>query len=165
MNILVLSDSHSTMSFMRRCVDCVKPDAIVHLGDHFDDGEVIHEEYPGIRFYQVPGNCDRYRVPPFQPEILSEPVLGVPMYMTHGHRHDVKRRMDRLLADARASRAAAVLYGHTHVANCYQEPDGLWVLNPGSAGYYGGSVAVMEIIDKKIISCRILRQEELEALK
>lgn len=165
MKILVLSDSHSSLSFARRAVAAVQPNAIIHLGDHFDDGEVIHEENPGVRFYQVPGNCDRYRVPPFQPEILSEPVLGVAMYMTHGHRHDVKRRMDRLLADARASRAAAVLYGHTHVANCYQEPDGLWVLNPGSCGGYGGSVALMEVADKKIISCRILRQEDLEDFK
>ena len=82
--------------------------------------------------------------------------------MTHGHRHDVKRRMDRLLQDARASKVQAVLYGHTHVANCYQEPDGLWVLNPGSCGSYSGSAAVMEVLDKKIISCRIIRQEDLE---
>ena len=33
--ILVLSDSHSGTSFMRWCVDHVKPDAIVHLGDYF----------------------------------------------------------------------------------------------------------------------------------
>ena len=64
MKILVLSDSHSAMSFMRRCVERVKPDAIVHLGDHFDDAETLHEEYPGIRMYRVPGNCDRYRCPP-----------------------------------------------------------------------------------------------------
>ena len=31
MKILVLSDSHSALSFMRRCVDAVHPDAIVHL--------------------------------------------------------------------------------------------------------------------------------------
>ncbi len=43
MNILVLSDSHSTLSFMRRCVETVKPDAIVHLGDYFDDGASLKE--------------------------------------------------------------------------------------------------------------------------
>ena len=59
--ILVLSDSHSGTSFMRWCVDTVKPDAIVHLGDYFDDGWLLHEEYPSISIYQVAGNCDRYR--------------------------------------------------------------------------------------------------------
>ena len=41
MKILVLSDSHSALSFMRRAVDAIKPDAIIHLGDHYDDGETI----------------------------------------------------------------------------------------------------------------------------
>ena len=51
MKILVLSDSHASLSFMRRCVDAVKPDAVVHLGDHFDDGQALQEEYGNIPFY------------------------------------------------------------------------------------------------------------------
>ena len=35
MKILVLSDSHSALQFMRQCVESVKPDAIIHLGDFF----------------------------------------------------------------------------------------------------------------------------------
>ena len=73
--IMVLSDSHRGMSFMRWCVNTVKPDAIVHLGDYFEDGQDLHEEYPMIPFYQVPGNCDRYRV--FgKPELMCVPVFG-----------------------------------------------------------------------------------------
>lgn len=162
MKILVLSDSHSGLSFARRCISAVKPNAIIHLGDYYDDGEVLHEENGMVPFYQVPGNCDRYRVPPFVPEILIQTVQGVSLYMTHGHRHDVKHRMDKLLADARASKVQAVLYGHTHVANCYQEPDGLWVLNPGSCGSYSGSAALMEVENKQIKACRILRAADLE---
>ena len=162
MKILVLSDSHSGLSFARRCISAVKPNAIIHLADYFDDGEVLHEENIMIPFCQVPGNCDRYRVSPFQPEILIEPVLGVSLYMTHGHRHDVKRRMDKLLQDARASKVQAVLYGHTHISNCYQEPDGLWVLNPGSCGSYSGSAGLIEVENKKITACRLLREADLE---
>ena len=162
MKILVLSDSHSGLSFARRCIHGVRPQAIVHLGDYFDDGEVLHEENGMIPFCQVPGNCDRYRVSPFQPEILIEKILGVSLYMTHGHKHDVKRRMDRLIADARASKVQAVLYGHTHIANCYQEPDGIWVLNPGSCGNYSGSAGLIEVTDNQITACRILRQADLE---
>lgn len=162
MKILVLSDSHSALRFMRLCVEKVKPSAIIHLGDFFDDGEVLREEYPDILFYQVPGNCDRFRCPPWAREILIQPVGGVELYMTHGHIHRVKQTLGLLLKDARAANAAAVLYGHTHVPDCHQEPDGLWVLNPGSCGYSGGSAGLIETENKKITSCRLLRQEELE---
>lgn len=163
MTVLVLSDSHSTLSFMRRCIDAVKPDGLVHLGDHFDDGEAIHEEYPDILFYQVPGNCDACRCPPGTAEIAIVRMFGVDLYMTHGHRHGVKQYLGRLLADARRAGVQAVLYGHTHIPNCYREEDCLWVLNPGSSGFFGGSAGLIEIENKKITSCRILKQEDLEA--
>ena len=101
MKILVLSDSHSALQFMRQCVESVKPDAIIHLGDFFDDGVVIHEENPDIPFYQVPGNCDRFRCPSWQPETLVQPVFGVNLFMTHGHRQNVKMGLGALLKDAR----------------------------------------------------------------
>lgn len=165
MKILVLSDSHSTLSFMRRCMDAVRPDAMIHLGDHFDDGQAIAEEYPGIPVYQVPGNCDRYRYAGNEPEIAVRRIFGVDFYLTHGHKHNVKSYTGLLLRDARASGASAVLYGHTHVAECCREEDGLWVLNPGSCGYYGGSAGLIEIADRKITACRILRQTDLEEME
>lgn len=161
MKVLVLSDSHSALSFMRRSIEQIKPDVMLHLGDYFDDGQTIHEEYPDILFYQVPGNCDRYRCDPCQPESLLENIGGVKLFLTHGHRHKVKLSLWPLLRDASRSAAAAVLYGHTHVADCHQEEDGLWVLNPGSCGFYGGSVGLMEIENGKILSCRILREADL----
>lgn len=161
MKILVLSDSHSTLSFMRRCIDTVKPDAIVHLGDHYDDGVAMKEEYPRIPMYQVPGNCDRYRCPPHVPEILITRIGGVDFYLTHGHKHSVKSYLGALLRDARKSRVAAVLYGHTHVPDCHREEDGLWVMNPGSCGYFGGSAGLLEISDGRILSCRLLDESDL----
>lgn len=161
MTILVLSDSHSTLRFMRLCVETIKPDAMIHLGDYFDDGTVLKETYPDISFYQVPGNCDRYRCPPGQPEILVDRICGVRLYMTHGHRHQVKLTTGALLKDARAAGVDAVLYGHTHAADCHREEDGLWVLNPGSSGYYGGSAGAIEVRDWKIVNCRILREADL----
>lgn len=165
MKILVMSDSHSGLSFMRSCIDRLKPDALIHLGDYYDDGQTIAEEYPHIPMYQVPGNCDRYRCPPFAREILIMPVCGVPLYMTHGHQHRVKQTLGLLLKDARVGKVQAVLYGHTHVADCHREEDGLWVLNPGSCGSWGGSVGLIETDRGSIHSCRILRQTDLEDLK
>ena len=161
MKILVLSDSHSAMRFMRDSVEFIQPDAIIHLGDYFDDGETLAEEYPGIPFYQVPGNCDRFRCPPGYPEIRVERVLGVDLYMTHGHRHSVKSWLGALLRDARAANAQAALYGHTHVADCHREEDGLWVLNPGSCGYFGGSAGLILADNGKIWRCQILKEEDL----
>lgn len=162
MKILVLSDSHAGLSFMRRCISKARPDAVVHLGDYFDDGETLKEEYPHLNFYQVPGNCDKYRAPVWAKEILILNVCGVSLYMTHGHRHFVKSGIFRLVADARAAGAQAALYGHTHIPDCHQEEDGLWVLNPGSCGSYGGSAGIIETNDNKITACYLIGQAELE---
>ena len=161
MTILVLSDSHSSLRFMRQCADTIRPDVLVHLGDYFDDAVVLKEEYPQILVYQVPGNCDRYRCPPGLPEILVENICGVRVYMTHGHRHQVKMSIGLLLKDARAAKADIVLYGHTHAADCHREDDGLWVMTPGSCGYYGGSAGIIEIVDGKMKTCKVIREKDL----
>lgn len=164
MKILVLSDSHSTLRLMRQYIDAVKPNAVVHLGDHYGDGEALAEEYPRLVFHQVPGNCDAYRCPVGAAEILAYPVCGVPLYMTHGHRHWVKQGIGGLLADARRYGAQAALYGHTHRPDCHREEDGLWVLNPGSCGHGGGTAGLIETDGKTITACRIIGQAELEEM-
>lgn len=161
MTILVFSDSHSSLRFMRMCIEAVRPDVMIHLGDYFDDGEAVKEEYPGIRLYQVPGNCDRYRCPPGQPEICIDRIGGVDVYLTHGHKHRVKQGIGGLLSSARTANVDIVMYGHTHVADCHREEDGLWVLNPGSCGYSGGSAGIIEIQDGKIREVRLLRESDL----
>lgn len=164
MRILVLSDSHSGLRFMRSCIETVKPDAVVHLGDHYDDAEAMAEAYPHLRFHQVPGNCDKYRCPMSAAEVLHYPIAGVRFFMTHGHRHNVKLGIGGLLADARRSHSDIVLYGHTHQADCHQEEDGLWVMNPGSCGAYSGSAGVIRIENGKITACYVIRQADLEEM-
>ncbi len=161
MKILVLSDSHSLLRVMRSAVQAIKPDAIIHLGDYFDDGEVIHEENMHIPFHQVPGNCDKYRMYQPRPEVLCYNVCGVKLFMTHGHNHNVKYGLNSLLQDARVENAQAVLYGHTHTPDCRQD-NGMWILNPGSCGNGGGTVGLMEVNNGEILDCRILRQEDWE---
>ena len=161
MKILVLSDSHSALSFMRRCVKKIKPDAIIHLGDHFEDGQVLAEENPHIVVHQVPGNCDIYRCPIGVTQTLTYPIDGVPMYITHGHLHGVKSGTGQLLADARRNKSQIVLYGHTHRAECRREPDGLWVMNPGSCGSYGGSAGLVVTEGNQVQGCWLLYPEDL----
>lgn len=164
MKILVLSDSHSGLSFMRRMIRSVQPDAVIHLGDYFDDGAAMAEEFSHIRFHMVPGNCDRYRSYEIRQETLCYSVCGIRLYMTHGHNHRVKMGTYSLLLDARTSGAQAVLFGHTHEAVCYMEPDGLWVLNPGACGSSSGSAGLITVSDGIIKACRILRQADLEEM-
>lgn len=164
MKILVLSDSHSGLSFMRRCIEAVKPNAVIHLGDYYDDGTAMAEEYAGIPFYQVAGNCDRSRNIFSAAETRCEKVCGVRLYMTHGHLQKVKLGLWSLIRDAKAAGVQAVLFGHTHQPHCSREEDGLWVINPGSCGYYGGSAAVLEVRDNKIADCRMIGQSALEEM-
>ena len=82
--------------------------------------------------------------------------------MTHGHKYGVKTNTAMLIAEARDMHAQAALSGHTHVAECRREEDGMWVLNPGSAGYGGGSAGLIEAENHIITSCRIITAEELE---
>lgn len=160
MELLVLSDSHAALSFMRLCIRTIDPDVVIHLGDHYEDGSIMAEEFPHIRFYQVPGNCDRYRYDLDVPETLVERIGGVKFFMTHGHRHGVKSGLYRLMADARSTGAQAVLFGHTHAA--YRElEDGLWIVNPGSCGYHGGSAALIRVEKEKISDCRIIGQSDI----
>ena len=160
MKVLVLSDSHSYLDFMTRAVEALRPDAVIHLGDYVNDGRELMEQFPGLPFYQVPGNCDRYRCPPDQPEILIDRIFGVDFYLTHGHKHHVKLGIGALLQSARTAKVQAVLYGHTHVADCHKEDDGLWVLNPGSCGY-GGSAGIVEIRNGVITDCRLIKDSDL----
>lgn len=159
MKLLVLSDSHGCRSFMRRCVEVVQPRAIIHLGDHYDDGQILAEEYPQIPVYQVPGNCDLHRLYCPDSEIRVLEFEKVRLYLTHGHRHGVKRGLFRLLADARAAGAQVVLFGHTHMAVCFDE-DGLRVMNPGAASW-SGSCGVLELRDGNVIHCSVIQSADL----
>lgn len=161
MRILVLSDSHHAMRFMEECAFRLEPDCILHLGDYYPDGFDLKQEFPKAEFYQVPGNCDAYSCPVDKPLILMPKIGGLNIYMTHGHRHNVKLTTALLLRDARDCGADVVVYGHTHIPECYQEKDGLLVMNPGSAGY-GSTAGLLEIENGNVTAAKILTEGDLE---
>ena len=161
MKILVMSDSHSGLRFMRFCIDRLNPQHVIHLGDLLEDAQAISEIYPHIRFHMVPGNCDSYIVRNREPAVLCYAIDGVRLMMTHGHLHGVKSDLSRLIRDAKQAGAQGVLFGHTHAKLCCQDDDGLWVINPGSCRSDTGSVALLETADGKISACTLLGQAEL----
>lgn len=164
MKILVFSDSHSSLWFMRRCVSIIKPDGIIHLGDHAEDGSAIASENPSVPFYHVPGNCDSYYRSSSEALTKICEIGGVKLLLTHGHRFQVKSGIGKLLDHGRSAGVQAVLFGHTHTSLIQKEPDGLLALNPGAAGSWGGSAGILEIRDKQIAACRIIEQADLDAL-
>ena len=163
MKILVLSDSHGAMRFMRRCIFAVKPDHVIHLGDHIGDAKTLETENSHIRFHMVPGNCDTFRFFGIEPEVLCYPIDGVMLFMTHGHRHGVKSDTAAVIAQGRSQNAQAVLFGHTHQPVCRQEEDGLWVVNPGSCRDSQTAV-VIETQTGKISACSLLKQTDIDGV-
>lgn len=160
MKILVLSDSHSALRFMQMCAQVLKPDLVIHLGDYFQDGMTLRDDFRDGRLIQVPGNCDSYSGVPGCPFTQLHEIGGLRFFMTHGHKQNVKSGTDRLLREAREAGADVVLYGHTHVPDLRHEED-LWVLNPGSCGYFGGTAGLIEIQEGQIRDVRLIHDTDL----
>ncbi len=129
MNILVVSDSHGNTDILEETVLRVRPDLVLHLGDHYSDLEKLQRRCPQLRCIGVRGNCDAPG--PEETRILT--LEGKTLLLTHGHRQQVKLGLDRLWFAAREANADLCLYGHTHIPAQEQE-GGITFFNPGSIG-------------------------------
>ena len=81
MKILVFSDSHGRTIDMYSLIESEFPDAVIHLGDHYEDASDLRRSYPDFPIYAVRGNND------FEPDAPLFSVIapaGVRMYLTHG---------------------------------------------------------------------------------
>ena len=129
MKILVFSDSHGDTSAMERMTELERPAQVLFLGDGLSDARALAQTFPQVPVCCVAGNCDPggSGVPTERTVILG----GHTLFMTHGHRYQVKRDILAATYAAREAGAEVLLYGHTHEAFCRRE-NGLWILNPGS---------------------------------
>ncbi len=135
LNILVFSDSHRSLSGMYTAIDRHQPHQVIHLGDLMSDAQQVAEHYPKLPFCMVPGNCDGWTTESVKKQIS---LKGKSILLSHGHRWGVKNGYDTAIADARATGADILLFGHTHRALCEQLEGGLWLMNPGpSRSSYG----------------------------
>jgi hypothetical protein len=141
LKLIIFSDSHGETDNMYLAVKAEKPDAIIHLGDYDSDCKVFREFT--IPLYSVRGNCD------WGSDNLVTMDLnfdGKRIFLTHGHTYHVKESYDYIINAAMLMEADVVLFGHTHIPY-YDERDGLYVINPGSAGrgaYKGYGVLTIE---------------------
>jgi putative phosphoesterase len=153
--LLILSDSHKNTDRMLYAADQVKPDEILHLGDHIADAYEFQKRLPDIMIYMVKGNCDFYSMA--ETELFLD-FAGTKIYMTHGHQYGVKSGFDALIKRARQQRADLVLFGHTHQAIMRQE-NGLWLMNPGQIGRHDDHVKAsygVVTIDSGVFECGIV---------
>lgn len=130
MKLLILSDSHGTLSHMRRAVEFVKPTHVIHLGDCTQDAYDLRLEYPMLPLVSVAGNCDFDFE---QQELRMAEYDGFRVMMAHGHHYGVKFGLLRYALAAKENQVDVALFGHTHQAYC-EEHDGIWLLNPGTCG-------------------------------
>lgn len=158
MNILVFSDSHKALGTMVDAVERLRPEVVLHLGDHLADAEDLEYVFPEVEFYHVPGNCDFFTTT--QPSLTIE-LDGVRIFMTHGHLFGVKSQTDRLAAEARRVGAQIALFGHTH-RPLLTEEDGLWLMNPGACGAGRSCFGQILTDGKGGFSCRLLDGEDTE---
>lgn len=153
MKLLVFSDSHRSLSAMRRIIAREQPDEVIHLGDYIGDAEQIEREFPSIGFLKVVGNCDYGRR---EPAILQPTRGGVKLFLTHGHLQHVKYSYQRLEYAAMEAEAQVALFGHTHVPYLAQV-QGIWMMNPGAAGM--GNYGVVRIENGQA-ECQLKQEDE-----
>lgn len=140
MNVLVVSDSHGMVSFLRRIIEREKDcKTVFFLGDGVNDIERCAAEYPEKKFIIVKGNND-FACP--YPEIAYKHIEGNTIAAVHGHLESVRYSLAELCEKTSAVMGNVAFYGHTHIART--EFDGrVTAINPGAV--CEGSYAVVEL--------------------
>lgn len=129
MRIAVVSDTHGkTKKFIDKVLNLKDIDLIIHLGDYVEDGLEI-EKRTGIETKIVKGNGDFF-YPGFKEDEILE-IKGKRIFLTHGHKYNVRYGVDNLLYRGEELQADIILFGHTHVSTFVKE-SGIIVMNPGS---------------------------------
>lgn len=151
-NILVLSDSHGDVNSVLKTIDhhLAEIDCVLFLGDGAEEIAEAAEIFSTLPFYGVTGNND-YPLPKqalvtFPLERLVS-ILGVNIYMTHGHLAPYSAVKNWMIKRAGELNADIALYGHLHIPDHEIQAD-IVRMNPGSLAYpRGGSLASYLIIN------------------
>ena len=157
MKVLVFSDSHGRTLDMYDAIEREQPDAVLHLGDCYEDARDLQRSYPDLTVCGVAGNNDWGADAPSQAVIALE---GVRIYLTHGHREHVYSTCDLVAQRAREEGCSLAFFGHTHRVQV-ERKNGVLVCNPGSISLprggpasYGrltvenGQAQLLEILDE-----------------
>lgn len=131
MRIIVISDTHRNFDAIYKIFERNKEvDLFIFLGDGERELEDVKMLYPDKIVLSVSGNCDFASDSPYVSMTMQR---GKKIIFLHGHTYGVKGGPGGVIGLARENKADIVLFGHTH-QRYYSYEDGLYVLNPGSAG-------------------------------
>ncbi len=147
MKYLIASDLHGSAEYVGKLMDALEREAadkLLLLGDLLYHGprNALPEDYDtrrciallngvGCGITAVRGNCDAE----VDQMVLDFPIMADSifltdvspcLFLTHGHIFDPIERTPPI------GRGDVMLSGHTHVPACFQSPEGVWFLNPGS---------------------------------
>ncbi|WP_379965752.1 metallophosphoesterase [Ectobacillus sp. sgz5001026] len=124
MKALIVSDSHGLTSELKNLKQQYEQevDVMIHCGD----SELSIQETDGFEI--VRGNCD-YETS-YPNDIVTE-VEGIRLFITHGHRYNVKMTLQNVLYKARECQAQVVCFGHSHIMGA-EVVAGTLLINPGS---------------------------------
>ncbi len=150
MKALVLSDSHGGFNNLVKAVENENDiSMIIFAGDVQKDVDKLIKAYPQIPVAYVLGNNDWFvHDVPFE---ITFTFAGKRVFLTHGHKYNVKSGLYSLLMKSKEVNADICIFGHTHTA--YNETtDGVLMLNPGTAWL---SYAVLEVDSSGKISAEI----------
>jgi putative phosphoesterase len=153
MKLLLFSDSHGNVSNMVKVIKKQKDiDLIIHLGDMLKDVNELIKNYNYYNIEYVRGNNDwGLDIPDYK--ILN--LESKRIFITHGHRYNVKSEYGRIARMGHSVEADAVFFGHTHDPEEFFD-DNMMVLNPGSiaGGRYAlrATYCIINIEDGKIKS-------------
>lgn len=126
MKALVLSDTHGMMEEVSAV--CARHQSEVDAIFHCGDSELPSSSSVLKEMYVVLGNCDFDKK---FPEERLEEINGVRIYVTHGHKYNVKMSYVPLTYRGEEKEADFVFFGHSHVPVAFQE-NGIVYVNPGS---------------------------------
>lgn len=168
LRIAVFSDTHGNRKNISEAVAENGPfDQLIHLGDGYQDGKIIAEEF-GIPFTGVYGNED-YGVD--VSETCRLQFFSWTLFLLHGHQfsinpyepREVKEKQYQAIARSvkRDHDTDVLLMGHTHEEMIMEIHDTL-ILNPGNQ-YIGAATpptfATLKI-SKDWVTSSILRKNE-----
>ena len=127
MRVLVVSDTHGKHDNLKKAVELVKPQRLIHLGDGegYDDRILQICDCP---LEIVRGNCDSFSDLPYY---IVTNIGRHKAFLTHGHRYGVGYSNEDLIFAAQENGADVAMYGHTHVPQI-DEAGPVQVINPGS---------------------------------
>lgn len=131
MKVLVISDSHGALQFLRRILEEEKDAELVFfLGDGLSDIDRMKEEYPQKKFICVKGNNDFYHN---EAKEAYKYIDGVTIMACHGDTYSVRVSLRDVITKTASVRGKLALYGHTHVQNFYNDAStGICAVNPGA---------------------------------